>query len=97
MVAVCTGINEVITGQANYYVFPNPTNGVLTINSVRTNGDVQILVIDGLGKLVQKHNLNYSSGNSAHTLDISELATGMYFIKLIPNEGRPELIKIIKE
>jgi hypothetical protein len=98
IVAVCTGLNEITGSSANYFIYPNPTDGKITINSSRgVSEQVTTEVIDAIGKTVQKHTINFNSSNKTQELNLSELANGVYFIKLIPEKGKPEMIKIIKE
>ena len=79
-------------------MYPNPTNGIVTINSAKGNTEtVQVEVVDGIGKIVMKNSVQFSSNAKSHSLNLSELANGVYFIKLSPEKGKPELIKIIKE
>ncbi|MBK7667272.1 MAG: PKD domain-containing protein [Sphingobacteriaceae bacterium] len=97
-VSVCTGINEVVSGGSNYFVYPNPTSGKVTINTTSdVSEQVTTEVVDAIGKVVQKHIINFNSSSKSHDLNIEELANGMYFIRLMPKDGKPELIKVIKE
>jgi len=72
-----TSISEVSPNHA-FSVYPNPNNGVLSIQS-----DINILtvnVIDMQGKTV-------FSSNTAEMMDISSLSNGMYVISLNTSEG----------
>jgi hypothetical protein len=98
VVAVCTGLNEIVNSSANYFIYPNPTDGKITINSLHgISEQLTAEVTDATGKLVQKHTIIFNSSNKTEELNISELAKGVYFIKLIPEKGKQELIKIVKE
>ena len=96
--AVCTGLNEIVGSSANYFIYPNPTDGKITINSSRSISEqLTTEVVDVIGRVVQKHSINFDSSNNTQELNLSGLANGVYFIKLIPEKGKPEMIKIIKE
>ncbi len=67
-------------------VFPNPTNGVVTIE--HTFGDKENLIIfitDILGREVQKINL---TGTSSLTVDLSSQPKGIYFTELVSGDKR---------
>jgi len=98
IVAVCTGLNEIVGSGSSYFVYPNPTSGKVTINTTSdVSEQVTTEVVDAIGKVVQKHIINFNASAKSHDLNISELATGMYFIRLTPKDGKPELIKVIKD
>ncbi|MBP7810168.1 MAG: T9SS type A sorting domain-containing protein [Bacteroidia bacterium] len=97
-VSACTGFNEIVSGASNYFVYPNPTSGKVTINtSSDVSQQVSTEVVDAIGKVVQKHIINFNASNKSQDLNIEELANGMYFIRLTPKDGKPELIKVIKD
>lgn len=97
-VSACTGINGSAVTEGNYYIYPNPANGIFVINSLKNISEqVSVEVVDGIGKLVLKQIVNFSPSEKSHTFNISGLAIGTYFVKVLPAEGKPELIKLIKE
>ena len=66
-------------------VYPNPTNGILTINC--GNLSIQeISLTDITGKPVLKGDIN-KHGNGKYTMDISRLSKGNYLIKVITTSG----------
>lgn len=67
-------------------VYPNPTNGILNINSA--TGLKESSVFDLLGRKV------YSSSNN--TLDLHSLQNGSYILKTTSNDGKTETTKILK-
>lgn len=96
-VSACTGINEVVNAGA-YSIYPNPTSGKLTIQAGVTKSTViNAEVIDAAGKLVLKQNLNFSASENTQVISISNLANGLYFIKLTNSENKSETIRIVKE
>ena len=60
-------------------IFPNPTSGILNINSIEANSSVE--VINVIGEKVYTNSL--VKGNNV--VDLSGLANGAYFVKLNSN------------
>jgi hypothetical protein len=59
-------------------VYPNPANSNLTIANIEST-DLNIEIMDITGKVIKQQALN---GASKITLDISNLSSGIYFIKI---------------
>lgn len=79
--------------EIKYVLFPNPTNGnlTITINEIRQSTQLYITNIDG--KLVYNNsNINSKKLN----VDISDLAKGLYFVN-IKNEFTTNIVKLIKD
>ena len=80
-------------------VYPNPTTGVLNLIQERiTNYELRIKdveIFDIFGKKLSSHHLITSSSN--HLINISDLPTGIYFIKIFNENNRVETFKIIKQ
>lgn len=74
----------------NLATYPNPTSGVITLRS--SNELTNATVFNALGQEVKSFELN----SSVSTLDISELAGGMYFVRVSAEAGE-EVIQIIKK
>jgi hypothetical protein len=82
------GINEVAREVSEIKVYPNPTTGILEIES----GDLiihKIEVIDIAGRVVAARPFNILSVH--YTMDISHLKPGTYFVKIITKQG--EIVK----
>lgn len=67
--------------ESTFTVYPNPTNGLLTINSTENLSNLQ--VFDILGNMVSQKIL--SNGNQ--TIDISSLSNGNYTLKFTNTNG----------
>ena len=88
-----TGITNTKSQSFNIQLYPNPTNGLLTINfeSADHMGNCEIKLIDVLGVTEILH-LNKSKQIGEIRLDLSPLQNGIYFLqvwdhgKLIANE-----------
>lgn len=73
-------------------IFPNPVPDHMTLSGQLS--DYEIDILDGSGMIYQ--NLNTSL--SLHTIDVSALPAGLYFIRLINvNNGNVMLEKILKD
>jgi hypothetical protein len=71
-------------------VYPNPTSNVLHVRDVG-RGDYTVQVIDVYGKLlIQKH-----SQTAEITLDMSRLASGIYFIKTIGSNRKVASARVV--
>lgn len=78
-------------------VYPNPTSGVLNINFSQlseTNFNVQ--VIDAFGKVYQQVNSDDLNGSSTVSFDLTDLNTGIYFVKVSSDCGQSDLTKFTK-
>ncbi|MBV6439303.1 MAG: T9SS C-terminal target domain-containing protein [Haliscomenobacteraceae bacterium CHB4] len=72
-------------------LYPNPTEGILTIESKDISHDLLIEMHDILGKLVQKEKLE----NNNRTISLKGLNPGIYYLKIETDEGSVKR-KIIK-
>jgi len=81
------GINKQIS------VYPNPTNGILNINS-ENSLIKEASVFDLLGRKV--YNSKFSALNNV-SLDLKSLQTGAYVLKVTTDSGKTETVKIMKK
>ena len=72
---------------SDFSVYPIPTSGILTIKS--NTAIVQIEIYNQLGQLVL-------SNTDQNTIDISKVSQGIYFIKLMDENGNIGSEKVIK-
>lgn len=79
IVSSTVGINE--SNVNAFKLYPNPTNGIMTIESTLT-GNVNVKVMDAVGKLVMNTIIN----NAKSTIDLTSLERGVYFIQLNNND-----------
>jgi len=84
---LATSHNDLLT--KNISIYPNPTNNILYFSS---NVPIEKVVITNV--LGQQINANLSSDNSS--LDMSNLPTGNYFVK-VTTEGVSKAYKILKQ
>ncbi len=85
---IYAGLNEGITGR--YKIFPNPSNGLFTIDLNNSKGRNEVLVINMLNEIVYKG----SSEDKSLSVDIREAGSGVYFVK-IKNPESEVISKII--
>ena len=64
-------------------VFPNPAKDRLNIYIISENSSNQIRIFDLTGKMIYGQTAN----EMLTTLDIEQLTKGMYFVKIVSEEG----------
>jgi hypothetical protein len=80
-VSICTGVDA--AEQLDFSVVPNPSGGNITIVHPGTSGELQIEILNLQGEILQSVNTNAGSETQ---LDLSGLAQGIYYIRLIDGE-----------
>ena len=73
-----------------YMIYPNPSNGLLSIN---TSESIKVEAWDVLGKLILSSDLEAGSNK----IDISNHAAGIYIFKATSANGESKIYKVIKE
>jgi len=63
----------------NFKIFPNPSNGIFSITSVRSIENGVISVYDFNGRLVHTNNTNF---NTVERLNLSSLKSGIYLVSI---------------
>ncbi|MBL7901877.1 MAG: T9SS type A sorting domain-containing protein [Bacteroidia bacterium] len=74
LVDACIGVQEWKSKNLLFSIYPNPGNGIFTIESTV---ETSISIYNALGQLVLQKNIL----TGKHSLDLSERAAGVYFIK----------------
>ena len=76
--AIALGMDE-LTGVRQINLYPNPASSVLNVNFASTIGTkMQVRLIDQTGRTVQSTQWNTSVGNNSLTLDLDNVASGVY-------------------
>ncbi|MGB0431674.1 MAG: T9SS type A sorting domain-containing protein [Bacteroidia bacterium] len=70
----------------SFEVYPNPSNGLVNVNGLSANANVQVLDLSGKVILNQKASLNTQ-------IDISGLNNGLYMLKVIDLESNKSFTK----
>ena len=89
------GISEQIQ-ETNLSVYPNPTTGITTVSlEFILNTETKIEIYNLSGSLVQSEKLINTSGDTKKQIDISNLTSGVYLLKVSAN-NKYKTIKIVK-
>lgn len=81
---------------ANLTIYPNPTNDAINIDFVATEGSDQVLTIyTATGKLVKSVSTKAMIGQL--TIDVADLAQGMYIATLKSEDGNVQSGKFVKQ
>ncbi|MCH2042773.1 MAG: T9SS type A sorting domain-containing protein [Saprospiraceae bacterium] len=79
--AVASSVAEVEVNTIQLKSFPNPTQGVVTVElQARSSAEYNIQVVDFLGKVLENRFLEVHQGHNNIQLDLSNYPAGMYFI-----------------
>ena len=91
-VDVCSGISNLNSDQ-KFVLYPNPTQGIITINfSSAYSG--KITVYNSLGQLLINKNL---FGVETYSLNLSDVAKGIYILKISTENMSNGFIKVVKD
>jgi PKD repeat protein len=95
--ASATGIRNAAAFSNSLIVSPNPNNGIFDVNiNLPVTEDLTLQIMNTMGETVKEDVL--PSGNSfTRSYDLSGLASGMYFVKLIIGQETVVIKKIITE
>lgn len=85
-VGICTGINTLFASEL--LVYPNPSNGVITLNNMSYNSTIELVNI--LGESVYTEKVVTDS----KSFDFSAIAKGNYYLKITSNEGKVTVKKL---
>jgi hypothetical protein len=91
-VSPCTGI-ATIAGAGNFKVYPNPTQGAVTLNFGEMFSG-QLSLFNSLGQLLSEQKINDSEKAE---LNLSVYPKGVYLIKLVPANGKARSIRIVRD
>lgn len=77
-------------------IFPNPTQGILNVRSLNPiETRVDLTIMDMYGKVVR--NIPVNNLRDTRELDLSDLANGMYLIKVSDEDGRAAMLRFMIE
>lgn len=92
--SLSTNVNENAFDDATLSIYPNPTNGLLTISCENKGEVLSISIFDLKGQIL----FNSSSFHQANNqLDISQLSASLYIIEVKNSQGKIVRKKLIKE
>jgi hypothetical protein len=79
-------------------VYPNPAGDLINFKSTSDKPlKIVIELSDAQGKIVLTQNFSFNKDGSAHTLNITQLSVGLYFLKVRHNTDVFKVVKLIKE
>lgn len=90
---LATGINEPISKEDFFSIYPNPSEGQFIMKNGGETQDYNIMIFDTKGKLVYDQRFNFK-GDQQKMIDLSEHSKGVYFMK-INNENSSFTKRII--
>ncbi len=92
-VSLCTGINNIATDNQIINIYPNPTNGILNIETDIIMYNSKIDIYNAFGILVLSERIM----NTENSININVLNNGIYLIKIIENDKIVSIKKIVKQ
>jgi hypothetical protein len=90
-VELCTGVAD--ADQQVYGLYPNPTEGLVTLTYRGADAAVAISVIDASGRAVMEQLTALTSGQR-HQMDLGSLAPGLYTVRL-SSEGQFTTLRVM--
>ncbi len=78
--AVFTTTNLQTASRSSFRLYPNPSNGTVTLTWDQAQRPADILVLDAIGRQVMTIATEQTA--EAQTIDLSGLANGLYFVKV---------------
>lgn len=79
-VDACAGVAEL--GALNIDIYPNPSNGQIVVDIAGETEGLNVSILDINGKLVQSELIGKVTTGVRKAIDLTNVAKGMYFIKL---------------
>ncbi len=93
---LATSVKEQYQTLTNLIVYPNPTNNEVNIDFTLNNkSSLNVTVLDLTGKVVKEITRNhFNAGTYNINFNVSELSTGMYFIRM-ESEGSTKTSRLV--
>lgn len=90
--SLCTGINRSLMQDTEFNVSPNPSSGEFMVRINKFNGNTILEVHNSLGQLITKEPVK----DFTIKLNLSELANGVYHIRISSDGKQLHRVKLIK-
>lgn len=72
----------------NVFVFPNPSNGQFQVEFVATEeGNRTLQLTNAVGQMVYTNRVAVAEGQSTVAIDLADVPTGVYFLRIASDEG----------
>ncbi|MBX3163416.1 MAG: T9SS type A sorting domain-containing protein [Bacteroidetes bacterium] len=88
-----TGVEEFEDESLKLRVYPNPVSSVMSVELGVMNGEVEIKIIDVLGKELKDENLKLKEGKGE--IDVSGLENGIYILKITNKQQKTISKKLV--
>lgn len=82
IVANTTGIDEL--NNVNFNIYPNPSNGLFTVEMAKVNNDVTVEVYDVIGRKVYNATITETLTN----IDLSGVKAGIYYVSVNSGDNK---------
>lgn len=88
---------QLIATNKGLSVYPNPTNGDVTVSFFSTdNENVTISILDINGRVLKSEKqINLSAGYTDHTFNVNDLNNGVYIVNVTSTSGIKRVTKLI--
>ncbi len=83
-ISLSNGIN-IIDKSLIYSIFPNPTNGIVTIKIDGLTGNLDLQILNIQGKVIRTEEIINNKQSYTQDIDLSIYPKGIYLVKLINN------------
>jgi hypothetical protein len=93
--SVCTGLDQ-LAAAANYSLFPNPNQGNFYLNYSGEQKQVDLRIVDVLGRMVYSQNAVVLNGQAALNIETQGLIPGSYFVQVIEGQAISTLRMVVK-
>ncbi|MDQ3109553.1 MAG: T9SS type A sorting domain-containing protein [Bacteroidota bacterium] len=78
------------------FAYPNPTEGIVTIDFQSEDESVEILVLDYTGRIISDQQIQTERTMKSVNIDLSGNAAGIYFVQMRSSEG-VRTVRVIKQ
>jgi hypothetical protein len=75
------GLTDALANQIAVQLYPNPASDNATLDINGLNQDAKIVISDLQGRILSQDNIN--AGTTRYTINVSEMASGVYYIRII--------------
>lgn len=75
----------------NISIYPNPATTTLNLSSTGTS-DFELSILDITGKVIKTEKML----DQTFTFDVSDLASGIYMLRLVSRDGASKIVKFVK-
>ena len=91
-----SGIKQINKMETNISIFPNPNEGLFTIEAENlVEANLKIEITDNLGRKVYEENIANHSNKFLHQIDLKDFLSGIYFLNL-KSETFNHTYKVVK-